>query len=132
MVQLVGPFNSGDAVGGDGSATANQDTPMIFAGLLEAVYVKYNPPYPDNPPGTTKITISTKGANGAAPSLTLLSVDNAGTDGWFLPRTGIHAASTGATIADLYDKLPIYDLVNVKIEEANADNNVDVWLLVST
>jgi hypothetical protein len=131
MIELIGPFNSGDAVGSSGSALSNQDSTAHVAGLLEAVFVRYNPDYPDNPPGTTKVTITTKGANGSPPTRTILILDNANTDGWFQPRSAIHNGS-GAAISDLYDKIPLYDFVNVAIEETNADNNVDVWFLVST
>jgi hypothetical protein len=122
----MGPFNSGAAVGANGAAISSQDSPVVLAGLVEAIYVKYN----DAPPGTTKVTIKTKGANGAAPALTLFSLDNANTDGWFFPRAGIHSTA-GATIADLYDKVPIFDILNVEINEANGGDHVDVWFLVS-
>ena len=86
MIELIGPFNSGDAVGSLGSALSNQDSAAHVAGLLEAVFLRYNPDYPDNPPGTTKVTITTKGANGSPPTRTILTLDNANTDGWFQPR----------------------------------------------
>lgn len=129
MIEIVGPFNSGAAAGSAGSALSDQDSPVHVAGLVEAVYVQYNPAYPDNPPATTDITISTKGANGAAPSLALLSLANGNTDGWFFPRAAIHDQD-GAAIAAEYDKLPVYDLVNVAIAGADEGNHVDVWLMV--
>ena len=102
----------------------------MIRGKLDALFVKYGPDYPDAPPSTTTVTITTKGANGAAPSLTLLTLDSNNTDGWYFPRAAIHD-STGAEIADLYDTMPIYDVVNIAIEDADEGSNVDVWFLVS-
>jgi hypothetical protein len=42
MASLLGPYNSGAAVGAEGSATANFDTPTVVNGKLNAVYIKYN------------------------------------------------------------------------------------------
>ncbi len=129
-METIGPFNSGNAVGSAGNAVADQDSPVRIQGMLEGLYVKYNPAYPDNPPSTTKVTITTKGANGAAPSLTLLTLDGANTDGWFFPRVLIHDTA-GVASTTLYDRLPIDDVINVAIESADEDNNVDVYLAVS-
>ncbi len=130
MTELIGPLNSGAAVGSAGSALSNQDSPAIIAGRVQAVYVKYNPAYPANPPDTAKVIIATKGTNNAAPSLTILTLDGANTDGWFLVRKAI-CDPTGSAVANLYDEMPIYDLVNVSIDLVDTGHNVDVWLLVS-
>lgn len=127
-MNIAGPFNSGAAVGGAGVAMSNADSPTRLNGYVVGVYVKYN----DSPPaGTTKVTVSSKGASPRAPSLPILVVDNAATDAWFFPRVPTHLNSTGAAITDQYDWPPIDDFLNVKIEEANANDNVDVWLLMS-
>jgi hypothetical protein len=126
MTRLIGPLNSGAAAGGAGVATANATSSILVSGLLHAVYVKYN----DAPPaGTTDVTIATAASTSNAPAQTLLSIANAATDGWFYPRGQIHTTA-GAAIADQYGLLPVYDKVKVTIAQANAADNVDVWLLV--
>jgi hypothetical protein len=129
MVQIVGPFNSGPAAGSEGSATNSQDSSVLIAGTLQAISVKYNPEYPDAPPATTKVTISTKG-NAGLPALTILVLDGNNTDGFYVPRFAIHD-NQGDVIPDLYEELPIYDIVNVLIESANEGSNVDVCFLMS-
>lgn len=68
MTSLIGPYNSGVAVGVEGAATANVDTPIIVNGRLNGVYIKYN----IDPVATTDICVNgafaadsdwTKGAN---------------------------------------------------------------------
>jgi len=126
MIHTAGPFNSGAAVGGAGVATANTDTPTRISGRLRGIYVKYN----DAPPAATcDITIATKGANNSPPAQTLLSVANAATDGWFYPAPQLHTTA-GALIAGEYGQLLVDDLVNVKIDQANANDNIDVWLVL--
>ncbi len=125
-LQIVGPFNSGPAVGGAGAATSNTDTPIPLAGRVVAVCVRYN----DSPPaGTTDIAIVTKGTN--APPVTILTIANAATDGWFYPRPQIYTTA-GALIASQYDErgVPIADYVNNKIDGADAGDNIDVWYLL--
>lgn len=127
-MNLVGPFNSGVAVGSAGSATANTDHVTKIAGVVKAVYIDYKG---TSPPATTDVTIRTKGTSPSAPTLTILKAENINTDGWFFPRTPVHLHTTGAAIAGVYsDGVPISDSLNVLIEGADADNNADVWLLV--
>lgn len=124
-LQVVGPFNSGPAVGGAGVALSNADTPIALVGRIVAAHVKYN----DSPPAaTTDITIATKGTN--APAVSILSIANAATNGWFYPRPQVHSV-LGALIADQYEMgVPIADIVNIKIDQANANDNIDVWFLL--
>lgn len=120
---IAGPFSSGVAVGNNGVATKNTDTPVAIHGRVTGVYVRYN----DSPPaGTTDIAITTKGTN--APAKTILAVADAATDKWFYPRVPVQVNTTGADIADTYDWLLIDDIVNVKIDQANAGDSIDVWL----
>lgn len=129
-MRLVGPINSGAAVGSAGAATANTDSTVGITGRVVAVGVTYL----DSPPaGSTDITVATKGVNG--PAQTLLTISNAATNGWFYPRVATVSpqgaamlyASGGAAVGDC---LAISDRVNVLIAGANAGDSVDVWLLV--
>lgn len=125
-MNLIGPINSGAATGGAGAAGANADTTTTVTGLLVAVYVKYI----DSPPaGTTDVVVKTKGTDPSAPSLTLLSITDAATDGWFYPRANIHNTS-GTAQTSTWTLLPVYDMINVAIAQANNNDNIDVWLLV--
>lgn len=123
--RLVGPLNSGAAVGDDGAATANADTLHQLAGRLKAIRLKYN----DSPPaGTTDVVVKTVGTSPAAPSTTLLSLANAATDGIWYPRAAI--CTTSGSALTTYDEIPISDLVNVSIDGANAGDSVDAWLFL--
>ena len=42
MTSLLGPYNSGLAVGAEGVATINVTSPIIVKGRLNSVYIKYN------------------------------------------------------------------------------------------
>jgi hypothetical protein len=127
MSGWVGPLNSGVAAGNAGAATKNTDSTVVLTGIVRAIYVKYN----DSPPaGTTDVTIKTKGTN--APSYNLLVIANGATDGYYQPTLVAHdTAGAGRT----YDgtrpvAMPIYidDIINVKIDQADAADSVDVWL----
>lgn len=125
-MNLIGPINSGAAVGGDGVATANDTWPSVISGRVQGIYVKYN----GSPPaGTTDVTVATLGTSPYAPTYNLLAVVNAATDGWFYPRVQVHTVA-GAAIAAEYTPLLIYDRVKVTIAGANAADSADVWLLV--
>lgn len=125
-MNLVGPINSGPAVGGDGVATASDTTAVYIIGRVQGIYVKYN----DSPPaGTTDVTVATLGTSPTAPTYNLLAVVNAATDGWFYPRVQVHTVA-GAAIAAEYTPLIVYDRIKVTIAGANAADNVDVWILL--
>lgn len=128
--RLMGPLSSGAAVGGAGVATANSSTLFEVEGCLIAVGIKYL----DSPPAaTTDVVIATVGDNG--PGQTLLSITNAATDGWFYPRVETVSTSGAALLyaADgtaVTDRLVVADRINVKIDQANAGDSVNVWLLM--
>lgn len=120
---IAGPYNSGAAVGANGAATATGESPSRPNGLLYAVQVRYN----DAPPAaTTDILIKTKG--NSAPSITILSIANAATDGLFFPRMDECKAADGAALASNTALIPIQDIVQVTIAGADAGDNIDVWL----
>jgi hypothetical protein len=125
MINIAGPFNSGAAVGSNGSATANATTAQPINGFIVGVYVRYN----DSPPATTDVTIATAGS--AAPAFTLLTLTDKNTSGWFYPRITPHDL-LGVALADVNTNVPIFaDKVTVTIAQANAADSVDVWFLVA-
>lgn len=127
-MNLIGPYNSGVAAGGAGVATANTDFSTKVEGRVVAVYIDYKG---TAPPATTDVTVRTKGTSPQAPSMTILKAENLNADNWFFPATPIHLHTTGAAIANEYERgVPIHDHINVLIAQADNDNNVDVWLLV--
>lgn len=121
---LIGPINSGAAVGGNGVATSTGTSNNVIRGVILAVQVKYN----DAPPaGTTVVTVKTKGTN--APTYNILVITNAATDGVFCSRLDSYNAAGTALLT--YDQLPVVeDYVQVVIAGANAADNVDVYLYV--
>ena len=130
-MRISGPFSSGVASGGAGVATANADSNHRVSGRVLGVYVKYN----DSPPaGTTDVTIKAVGSSPAPPSYNVLAVSNAATDGWFYPRVALcdqdGAALTYDGTRPVHDLLPLDDVLNVEIAQANNGDSVDVWLLL--
>lgn len=125
-MRLVGPINTGLTTGGAGASTANVDAGP-FSGLLAAVYVKYNGA---PPAGTTDVVIKTKGTN--APSYNLLSLANVATDGLFLPRKEVVDQAGAALVFAAADgvpgMIPLDDIINVLIDDADDGDSVDVWL----
>lgn len=125
-MKMIGPINSGNSAGGAGTSTANADSPHVVSGFITAVYVKYN----GSPPaGTTDVIIKTKGAGANAPSQTILSKSNSATDGWFYPSVQA-MDTTGAAITGVYQDVPVFDYINVKIDQSNDNTSIDVWLLI--
>lgn len=129
-MRLMGPIYSGAAVGGNGVATANADSGIVVSGRVVAVGLVYL----DSPPaGTTDVVVATKGSEG--PAQTILSLANAATNGWFYPRVGTVSTAGAAMLyagggTAVGEPLAIADVVNVKIEQANAGDGVNVWLLM--
>lgn len=131
MLKLIGPINSGAAVGSDGSATATGVSPNPVCGRILAVHLKYK----DSPPaGTTDVTIATQGTSPRPPSNTILTLTDAATDVWRYPRHQVHTeAGAGVTYDgtnEVYEAVPVDDYIKVTIAQANANDNVDAWLLV--
>ena len=120
---LYGPINSGAAVGADGAATVTAYSTTEIHGLIYAVYVKYN----GDKPATTDVTISTKGTSPKVPSISILTLTNANTDGLFLPR--INAHSILGVVDTSGDKhISISDYLKIVVAQANTDDTVDVWV----
>lgn len=125
---LAGPYSSGLAVGVDGSALVNADTPTRLTGYVKAIHVKYQGA---TPPSTTDVVITTKGTYPAPPTITLLTLTNKNTDGRFPVRT-LPVDAVGVALAALTIAEPIYidDVVNISVAQANNVNYVEYWLVM--
>lgn len=124
MIDVIGPINSGAAVGGAGVATANATGSDIVHGILMGVYLRYN----DSPPATTDVTIEATG--GVMPTRTLLVKSDSAADGYFpVVRQALDTA--GASATGWFEGQPLKaDKIKVTIAQANAADNVDVFLVV--
>lgn len=129
-MRMVGPLTSGIAAGVNGSATANDTSPIIIRGKIHSLYVLYG----DSPPATTDVTIATVGTSPDPPALTILTLTDANTSGWFMPR---HGVCSNAGVALTYDGTrviaeppAIADKVKITIAQANASDYVYVWLML--
>ena len=117
-------INSGAAVGGDGSATANNTSSHVVTGQICSIGVTYG----DSPPGTTDVTIATAGNNG--PALTILTLTKANTSGWFHPRhvvddnAGDEITYDGTRV--VYDKVCVADNIKVTIAQANSPDTAEI------
>ena len=127
MIQAVGPFSSGLAVGGAGVATAETSYTTLITGLVLGVYLKYT----DTPPATTDTVISA--INGAFPDMTLFSHSNENTDGMHLLGEQVFDALLGTVITGVYHPIPVVrHAIKVAIAQANANDEVSAWIIVDT
>jgi len=122
-MRLCGPINSGITAGGAGASTNDADSKITLIGEIAGVYVRYN----DTCPGTTVVTISSKGSN--VPAGDILVLSNANTSGWFRPSQQF-CDNSGAPIAGAYGGSLVYDIVNILVEAADDGCSVDVWFLL--
>ncbi len=117
-------INTGDTSGGSGSSTANNTSSHVVVGQICSIGVTYN----GSPPASTDVVIATAGNNG--PALTLLTLTNANSDGWFHVRHKVDDES-GADITydgsnEVYEKVCVADNIKVTVSQANDDDSVDV------
>ena len=109
------------AAGGAGAATANATSSVIVTGVIRAVYLAYT----DSPPaGTTDVTI----AEVRTPAMSILSIANAATDGWFFPMAQADFVS-GADITNQGAEIAVDDYVKVTIAQANDADGVVATLV---
>src|SRR5438067_302156 len=118
-LKLIGPINSGAAVGANGSATANQDSAQIVMGFVAGIYVKYT----GAKPATTDVYIASNGASPYPPTRSILTLTNVTTDAWFYPSVQSQDV-TGANIASVFQDIAVFDIVNVRIDQGNTGDNV--------
>ena len=120
-------INSGEAAGSNGSATANNTSSHVVVGQICSIGVTYG----DSPPASTDVTIATAGNNG--PALTLLTLTNANSSGWFHPRHVVdNNAGADIEYADgysVYDKVCIADNIKVTIAQANNPDTAEVVIV---
>ena len=117
-------INTGDTSGGSGSSTANNTSSHVVVGQICSIGVTYN----GSPPASTDVVVATAGNNG--PALTILTLTNANSDGWFHPRHVVdNNAGADIEYADgysVYDKVCVADNIKVTVSQANDDDSVDV------
>ena len=123
-------INSGAASGSNGSATNNGTSTHVITGEICSIGVTYG----DSPPASTDVTIATTGDNG--PALTLLTLTNANSDGWFHIRHKVDDES-GADVTydgpnEVYEKVCISDYVKVTIAQANANDTAEVLIVYAS
>ena len=120
-------INSGDTSGGSGASTTNNTSSHVVVGQICSIGVPYN----GSPPASTDVVIATAGNNG--PALTLLTLTNANSDGWFHIRHKVDDES-GADITydgsnEVYEKVCVADNIKVTVSQANDDDSVDVVIV---
>jgi len=117
-------ISSGATTGGSGASTNNNTSSHVVVGQICSIGVTYN----GSPPASTDLVIATAGNNG--PALTILTLTNANSDGWFHPRHKIDDES-GADVTydgsnEVYDKVCVADNIKITVSQANDDDSVDV------
>lgn len=128
-MRVVGPIYSGAGTGGAGAATSNATTSVAVEGKVYGVYLQYL----DTPPNTTDVTVATAAV--AHPAVSILTITDAATNGWWYPRVATHSVAGAAALyaggGSAVNDLPaIADKVKVTIAQANDADGVNVWLLV--
>ena len=130
-VSVVGPIASGSSTGGAGVSTANADSTIPINGKVLGIYIEY---IGSPPAGTTDVTVKTVGTSPRAPSLTLLTITDAATDGYFWIRHKTHDEAAALVTWDgtneVYEPVYIDDLVNVAIAQANDADSINVWIIL--
>lgn len=130
-VQVSGPYETPIAAGYEGSAVVTFDTPNIVQGILLAVYVKYVFADAYSSGGVLDVAIQTQGLDPSPPAQPILSLNSAGTDGWFYPSPQIHDTD-GALISGHYVfGVPVQDHVEIVIENAWPGDSVEVWFILA-
>lgn len=109
------------AAGGAGVATVSVTVPRI-RGEVIAVYLSYL----DSPPaGTTDITLVEKNNS---PAMSILSVTNAATSGWFFPRA-VPVSQANAAITDGHVRVPVDDELTLTIAQANDGDGITATIV---
>lgn len=127
-IDTVGPLSSGVAAGGAGVATANTTHTVHIDGHVLGVYLKYN----DSPPNTTDVIITAIQSNGSPlPDFIILEHDNENTDGLHMIGAKVYDRLAGTAVTGAYANVPVdHGKVNIKIDQANAGDSVEVYILI--
>ncbi len=127
-MDLVGPIKTTPAVIEAPSAethTGSAETSHAVMGKVVGVGIKYTGA---SVPNTAVVVIRGKGSNPL--SIPIFTITG-NTNGWFFPHTLAHNVDDGSEIADFYAAgVPVFDIVEVILDEADEDDIVEVWLLV--
>ena len=117
-------ISSGATDGGSGASTNNNTSSHVVVGQICSIGVTYN----GSPPASTDLVIATAGNNG--PALTLLTLTNANSNGWFHPRHVVdNNAGADIEYADgysVYDKVCVADNIKITIAQANSPDTAEV------
>ena len=126
-MKMLGPINSGIAIGENNAATSNESTSTLAVGRVIGIYLRYN----DSCPAGTNIVISTAGTLPEIPSQTILSISEDNTDGLFMPRI-VPCGVDGVDLATLAIAEPVVvsDFINVLINSANSGDSIDAWFFL--
>lgn len=109
------------ATGGAGTATATGYSDRPITGYIIAVHVSYQ----DSPPATTDVTIAEAVAS---PAVSVLTLSNANTSGWFFPRAaGVNQSGTAITNSN--EKIAVSDMLSVVIAQANDGDGAVVTVI---
>ena len=100
-------------------ASGSEKSTQPVNGLLLAAHIDYA----DIAAGTTDVTLAV-----LDPTLTLLTVTNSVTDGWFYPRV-LMGDTAGVNLTAVYDAMAVHGYVEVSVVQADA-GTVTVTLLV--
>ena len=85
-------ISSGATTGGSGASTNNNTSSHVVVGQICSIGVTYN----GSPPASTDLVIATAGNNG--PALTILTLTNANSNGWFHPRHVVDLGIVGSHV----------------------------------
>ena len=117
-------ISSGTTAGGAGVSTNNNTSSHVVVGQICSIGVTYN----GSPPASTDVVTATAGNNG--PALTILTLTNANSDGWFHPRHVVdNNAGADIEYADGYsvhDKVCVADNLKLTVSQANDGDSVDI------
>lgn len=117
-------LSSGKAEGSNGVATSNASKKII--GKILAIGLLYL----DSPPGaTTDVVISEPVQAENHPVQTFLTRTDTATDGWFYPRR-VYDDNVGAAITGEETEFVVSHEINVKINQANANDEVVATIVV--
>jgi hypothetical protein len=120
---MYGPITTSAATGGAGVAAGTAVSAQVVRGFVVGMYIQYN----DAPPAaTTDVGVKTKGAAGTRPSIPLLTITKAATNGYFIPQVATVTAANVATGG--YSPFYVDDYIQVDMAGANDGDSVSVWL----
>lgn len=107
-----------------GNTSGTTSKPLV--GCIKAIYVQYAV----TPNAATDVTIAT--AN--APAKTILTLTNVNTSGWYYPRE-VMQDTAGATVTydgtnEIYGEIPVSDYITATVAQGDADQTLDVWILL--